>query len=250
MSKTYFCPSVIVIIINIYYLFEQGLLGLIPKMFTKISQAEAVIIFLKMCPDFFPLLNIRLYWWDDLLVNTLNNSWSFCIEAFVKQSSFDRPFNPAFHLKFPCRHWKLNFFPWHVYSTRAETPVDPYYSWPCWVVIVLLRIYIFIAPLLKKQKEMGYFREYWMLYRGPGFLADAWFGSSPIPSAHSPVIKLFLFISLPVCHRTSLLSGEGRRGWWRSQIIDCEKAWSSLHNSFNTSLFTKSVVMEVVVGGT
>ncbi len=50
-------------------------------------------------------------------------------------------------------------------------------------------------------------REYWMIYRGTGFLAVAWFGSSPTLSPQSPISKLFLILSLPV----SLLTGEG--GW-------------------------------------
>ncbi len=44
-----------------------------------------------------------------------------------------------------------------------------------------------------------------MIYRGPGFLAFLRFGSSP-----SPVIKLFLFLCLPVYRRSSLLT---ERGW-------------------------------------
>jgi hypothetical protein len=38
-------------------------------------------------------------------------------------------------------------------------------------------------------------REYWMIYRGPGFLAVVWFGSSP-PLPTSPVSNLFLFLSI------------------------------------------------------
>ncbi len=40
--------------------------------------------------------------------------------------------------------------------------------------------------------------EIWIIYRGPGFLAVVWFGSSPTPS---PVSKLSLFLSLPLCRR-------------------------------------------------
>jgi hypothetical protein len=58
-----------------------------------------------------------------------------------------------------------------------------------------------------------------MIYRGPGFLAVVWFGSSLNPSPPFPVTKLSLFLSLPVCRRLSLLTGVGRRGWGRSQII-------------------------------
>ncbi len=63
-------------------------------------------------------------------------------------------------------------------------------------------------------------RECWTNYRGPDLLAVIWFGSSPPPS---PVSKLSLFLSLPVCRRSSLLMGDGggggRMGWGRSQII-------------------------------
>jgi hypothetical protein len=43
-----------------------------------------------------------------------------------------------------------------------------------------------------------------MICGGPGFLVVVRYGSSPYP-----VIKLSLFLSLPVCRRSSLLSGEG-----------------------------------------
>ncbi len=66
-------------------------------------------------------------------------------------------------------------------------------------------------------------REYWMINRGPCFLAVVWFGSSP-----SPVIKLSLYHSLPVCRRSGLLTGEGRG---RSQIIRRRESWSSVNHS-------------------
>jgi hypothetical protein len=51
-------------------------------------------------------------------------------------------------------------------------------------------------------------REYLMIYRGPGFLADLLFGPRPPPSLHFPISKLPLFRNLPVCRRSSLLTGE------------------------------------------
>jgi hypothetical protein len=48
-----------------------------------------------------------------------------------------------------------------------------------------------------------------MIYRGPGFLAVVCIGYSPTPLALTPVLKLSLFLSLPVCRRPSLLTGEG-----------------------------------------
>ncbi len=63
---------------------------------------------------------------------------------------------------------------------------------------------------------MGVTREDPMIYRGPDFLAVVWFGStSPPPSPR----KLPLFLTLPVCRRSSLLTGEGGRGWAWSWII-------------------------------
>ncbi len=50
----------------------------------------------------------------------------------------------------------------------------------------------------------------------------------------SPISKLTLFLSLPVCRQTSLLVMRGvRRGWGRSQII---QPWDSLvlYKSFST----------------
>jgi hypothetical protein len=73
-------------------------------------------------------------------------------------------------------------------------------------------------------------REYRMSYKGPGFLAVGWFGSSPKPDHPlplPPVSKLSLFLSLPVC----------RRRWWgrggeRSQIIWQQESLV-LYKSFN-----------------
>ncbi len=47
-----------------------------------------------------------------------------------------------------------------------------------------------------------------MIYRRLGFLAVVWFGSSPTPSPPSPVSKLSLFLSLPLCPWPNLLTGE------------------------------------------
>ncbi len=49
--------------------------------------------------------------------------------------------------------------------------------------------------------------------------------AQPLPP--SPVSKLSLFLSLPVCCRSSLLRGGGAR----SQIIPPRKAWPSINHS-------------------
>ncbi len=53
----------------------------------------------------------------------------------------------------------------------------------------------------------AYGLQYWMIYGGSGFLAIVWSGSSPTPSPSS-VSDLSLLLSLPVRHRSSLLTGE------------------------------------------
>jgi hypothetical protein len=78
-------------------------------------------------------------------------------------------------------------------------------------------------------------RDYWMIYRRPGFLAAIWFSSSLNHLSPSPISKLSLFLCLPVCRRSSFLAG-GRRGEvvanghisaklsWSFETID--KIWS------------------------
>ncbi len=51
-----------------------------------------------------------------------------------------------------------------------------------------------------------------MICRRPVFLAVVWSGSPPTPSFPSPVSKLFLFLSLPVCRRWSYCLGGGGEG--------------------------------------
>ncbi len=58
-----------------------------------------------------------------------------------------------------------------------------------------------------------------------GFLSVVSFGSSPTPSPFS-VSKLSLFLNLPVCRRSSLLTGGGG-----TISYDGEKAWSSINHS-------------------
>jgi hypothetical protein len=64
-----------------------------------------------------------------------------------------------------------------------------------------------------------------MIFRGPVFLVVV-----PIPSP-SPVSKLSLFLNLPVCGRSSLLTGEGKpEGGRDAKSCDREKAWPSINN--------------------
>ncbi len=74
-------------------------------------------------------------------------------------------------------------------------------------------------------------RDYWMNFWGPGFLAVILFCFWPIFLPPFPVRKLSLFLSLPVCHRWSLLSEEaGGGGEGGAKSYDREKAWSSINH--------------------
>jgi hypothetical protein len=57
-----------------------------------------------------------------------------------------------------------------------------------------------------------------------------WLHPHPLP--HSPVRKLSLYLSLPVSHRSSLLTGEeGEGGGGGAKSYDGEKVWSSVNHS-------------------
>jgi hypothetical protein len=80
-----------------------------------------------------------------------------------------------------------------------------------------------------KYLSLGFPREYWMIHRGPGFLAVVWFGSSPSPPPSS-VSKFSIVLSLPV----GLTDGEeGGKGVGRSQIIRWRESLV-LYRSSNT----------------
>ncbi len=85
-------------------------------------------------------------------------------------------------------------------------------------------------------------REYWMIYRGPGFLAVIWFGSFPT-SSPSPVSKascLCLLVFLCVADRAYWREMGGGGGEEEEpNHIDDEKACSSInHFKINTLLNT------------
>jgi hypothetical protein len=61
-------------------------------------------------------------------------------------------------------------------------------------------------------------REYWMIYRGPGFLAIEWFGSSPVPlpllqSASCLSFSVFLYVA--------------GRAYWRERRGSCGRGAKS-----------------------
>jgi hypothetical protein len=82
-------------------------------------------------------------------------------------------------------------------------------------------------------------REFWIFYRGPGFLP--WHVLAPSPLPPPPVVSL---LNLYVCRRSSLLTGEWGRGWGRSQIIR-RRENLVLYESFNT-LFVRGAYVKWV----
>ncbi len=67
--------------------------------------------------------------------------------------------------------------------------------------------------------HMGYSREYWMIYRGPGFLAIVDSAPRP-PSPHLlPSATCFSFAQSSCVSPIELTDGRGGRWWARSQII-------------------------------
>ncbi len=77
-------------------------------------------------------------------------------------------------------------------------------------------------------------REYWMIFRGPAFLAVVWFGSSPIPWSPLSSARWLSFSVFLECCRSSLLAAGGGGSWWaRSQIILARECLA-LYKSFNT----------------
>ncbi len=85
------------------------------------------------------------------------------------------------------------------------------------------------APV-SKLKRSGYSREYWIIYRGTGFLAVVYYDSTPRLPSSTPLqsAKLSLFLSLPVCRQSSLLTGEGE---WVGEELNSEKARPSINHS-------------------
>ncbi len=68
-------------------------------------------------------------------------------------------------------------------------------------------------------------REYWKIYRGPGFLAVVRFGSPPPP----PVRNFSLFLSL-ACMSSLYWREKWGRGWEGDESYNDEKTWSSINH--------------------
>ncbi len=86
------------------------------------------------------------------------------------------------------------------------------------------------------RSSILYTREYWMIYRGPDFLAVAWFASSSSPSPSSLVMQQVVALSRSSCLSPVELTDRGG-GWGRSQIIR-QREYQVIYKSFNTLCFT------------
>ncbi len=74
-------------------------------------------------------------------------------------------------------------------------------------------------------------REYWIIYRGPGFLAVVWFGSLLTFSHHPlPSVSCLSYLVWLVCRRSSLLTEGGEGGGRVTKSYNCEKAWPSINH--------------------
>ncbi len=92
-------------------------------------------------------------------------------------------------------------------------------------------------------------REYWMIYRGPGFLAVVWFGSSPTPLPHPPssLSKLNRQHTGRLRKKDKLLTGEGGRGWARSWIFRPQESlfiYKSFGNLWSNLYFSPAVILQ------
>ncbi len=94
----------------------------------------------------------------------------------------------------------------------------------------LLLMLIAATGIMFRNWERPSHREYWMIYRGPGFLAVVWFGSSPNPPP-LPRQQAVSLSRLPLCRRSRLLMR--RRGWGRSHNIRRRDSLV-LYKSFST----------------
>ena len=72
-----------------------------------------------------------------------------------------------------------------------------------------------------KTNSQNTYRKYWMVYRGPGFLAVVWVGPSTLPSVSSTRKTL---------KERQVVKGEGGEGGGRgAESYDRKKAWSSIN---------------------
>jgi hypothetical protein len=72
-----------------------------------------------------------------------------------------------------------------------------------------------------------------MIWRGAAFLI--WLLAFPPPLSRQQDVSLSQS-SLPMCRRSSLLTGEGGRGWGEAKSYERDKAWPSIDHSILSDL--------------
>ncbi len=91
---------------------------------------------------------------------------------------------------------------------------------------------------LGKERE----REYWMIYRGPGFLAVVWF--IPPPPFRQQIACLSQSSCVSPVELTTGRGGGGGGGARGAKSYHCEKAWPSMNQS---KLFARRLRRELFV---
>ena len=73
--------------------------------------------------------------------------------------------------------------------------------------------WVYASVVLGRQKlRISETRDYWIIYRGPGFLAVLWFGSYPTPSNPPPLPSVSSTGDTQELRKRYLRTGEGRKG--------------------------------------
>ncbi len=94
--------------------------------------------------------------------------------------------------------------------------------------------WVYASVVLGRQKlRISETRDYWIIYRGPGFLAVLWFGSSPTPSNPPLPSVCWTGDTQGLRNRDNLLTEEGEGKGMRSQIIWLQESLV-LYKSLNT----------------
>ncbi len=137
-------------------------------------------------------------------------------------------FSPNYR-RFKISFMKLKGYPAFVLLTwggSSSNGVSRYNSYQKKYFYLLLHFYMYIND--KNFKG----REGWMIYRGSVFLSVVWFGSSPNPFPPCLSRQLPLFLSLPMCRRSSLLAGDWEGGDGPgAESYDRKKARPSINRS-------------------
>ncbi len=105
-------------------------------------------------------------------------------------------------------------------------------------------LYLIVLFMVVGQPDQSYLavRQYWMIYRGPGFLRS--YNSAPRPPPSSPLLSATcLYFSVFLCVAGRAYSeGRGGKGWSWSRITQPKESLA-LCKSFNTFCFLYKLVL-------